>query len=302
MKQIDLYNRLLARCNSNLTLLDDKPEETFASTLRAMWFAASEQPRSAGNADQGELPELDLDQVDALHAYVGRRLNGEPLAHITGRQLFMGIEFLVTPEALVPRKETEILGNAAIRYLHDIAQIRESLTVIDVCTGSGNLAISYAILEPGVKVYAADLGEGAVALARRNVKYHDIGLRVDIRQGDLLSPFNSQAFHGKVDLLSCNPPYISSAKVDTMNAEISSHEPRLAFDGGPFGIKILLRLIKEAPLYLRAGGYLMFEVGLGQGSGMIQILNKDNNFDEIRPVLDDSGGIRAIAARRFVPD
>ena len=88
-------------------------------------------------------------------------------------------------------------------------------------------------------------GEGAVALAKRNVEHHDLGLRVDIREGDLLSPFDSQEFHGRVDLLSCNPPYISSTKVDSMNVEISSHEPRLAFDGGPFGIKILYRLNSE---------------------------------------------------------
>jgi release factor glutamine methyltransferase len=120
---------------------------------------------------------------------------------------------------------------------------------------------------------------------------------MEVREGDLLTPFDEPAFLANVDLLVCNPPYISSKKVDTMPNEIIEFEPRLAFDGGPLGIKILQRLIREAPRFLRKGGSLAFEVGFGQGRAIIQRLNHARSFTEIRPIEDDSGEVRAIVAR-----
>ena len=102
---------------------------------------------------------------------------------------------------------------------------------------------------------------------------------------------------GSVDLLTCNPPYISSGKVDAMDEEIANYEPRLAFDGGPFGIKILQRLIKEAPRFIKPGGWLAFEIGLGQGPAWVQRLEKTNKFNDVCPVKDRAGDIRAVLAQ-----
>ena len=296
MKNDELYNSLLDRFNTELKVLKDKPEETASSTLKALWHAASGQPRSAQASEQEELPELTAEQTEELLKFVERRFAGEPLAHLTGRQQFMGIELLAGPEALVPRKETELLGKTAIQYLNKISNERDSLTIIDVCTGAGNLAISYAINEPKAKVYAADLSSEAVSLARKNAEYHNLDSQVELTESDLLAAFDSQKFYNKVDLLSCNPPYISSSKVEIMEEEISSHEPSLAFDGGPFGIKILQRLIKEAPKYLREDGCLMFEVGLGQGKSIIQRIEKMKMYKDVLPVKDNDGDIRVIVA------
>jgi len=296
MRNDELYSNLLDRFNSELKILNDKPEETALSTLKALWLAASGQYISAQAAEHEILPELNTEQTEDLLKLIERRFAGEPLAHLTGRQQFMGIELLAGPEALVPRKETELLSKTAIEYLNNISKEQDSLTVIDVCTGAGNLAISYAVNEPKAKIYAADLSPEAVSLAKKNAEYHNLESQVKFTESDLLAAYESPLFYNKVDLLTCNPPYISSGKVGIMDEEISSHEPSLAFDGGPFGIKILQQLMKEAPKYLREGGCLMFELGLGQGELIIQRIKKMNQYKEVLPVKDTNGDIRVVVA------
>jgi len=117
---------------------------------------------------------------------------------------------------------------------------------------------------------------------------------VEFCAGDLLEPFRSDEFLGKVDMLTCNPPYISSGKLDSMPKEIIDHEPEMAFNGGPFGISILSRLIKQTPTFVRSGGWLAFEVGAGQGPGVQRMLEKNPHYGEIRTVADGDDQIRAI--------
>ena len=295
-----LYEDMLSDLSVNLKTLQDKPEETADSTLKALWFAAAGNPLSAQLSEKSKLPELTNKQAESLKILIDRRLNNEPLAHITGRQQFMGIELLASSDALVPRKETEILGRTATSFLNKLAETKDELTVVDVCTGAGNLAISYAINEPTARVFASDLSEDAVKLAQNNVVYNSLEDRIETYVGDLLSPFDNEKFYNKVDLLSCNPPYISSAKVPNMNEEISSHEPSLAFDGGAFGIKIIQKLIKGAPKYLSSGGYLIFEIGLGQGKSLLKQLNSMDDFINVDGVADENGDIRVIVAQKII--
>lgn len=292
------YNNLLAKLESDLEVLEDKPEETPVSTLRALWFKAAGDPKSTEAAEvAGKLPELSAEQKSSLDEMIDKRLTGVPLAHLTGRQQFMGIELLAGPEALVPRKETELLGNAALEVLLGMQSKQGATKVIDVCTGAGNLAIAFASKAEQSRVYAADLSEEAVGLAKQNTEFAGVQDRVELRAGDLLEPFDEDEFLGSIDLLTCNPPYISSAKVENMHDEISNYEPRLAFDGGPFGIKILQRLIKDAPRFLKSGGWLAFEVGLGQGPAWVQRLTKTGKFTDIRSIKDSSGEVRAIVGQ-----
>ena len=190
MKNDELYNNLLERFNTELKLLEDKPEETASSTLKSLWLTASGHPMSAQAAESEKLHELSAEQTEDLLKLIERRFAGEPLAHLTGRQQFMEIELLAGPEALVPRKETELLGKTAIEYLNKISNERDFLTVIDVCTGAGNLAISYAIHEPKAKVYAADLSSEAVSLAKRNAIFHNIESQVEFTESDLLDAYD----------------------------------------------------------------------------------------------------------------
>lgn len=298
MNGAQLYKDLYARLVTDLHTLPDKPEETPESTLRALWHAAAGAPLSAELAVTRELPELNFAQQATLHDLMERRISGIPLAHLTGRQRFMQMEILASSDALVPRKETELLARAAVELCAQLHERQNALKILDACTGSGNVALAIAQWVPASRVYAADLSEAAVNLARRNAEHLELQARVEFRSGDLLAPFDNPDFHGSVDVLTCNPPYINSTKVSQMADEIAAHEPSLAFDGGPFGIAILMRLLETAPRFLRAGGWLAFEAGLGQGPALMKRLQKMPAFDELRTAHDEAGAIRVILARR----
>jgi len=297
-----LWNELLTPLRAGLTLLPDKPEETAENTLKALWLKANGTPQSAVKAENSALTVLGEEHIATLRELIHKRLSGIPLAHLTERQHFMGLEMLAGPEALVPRHETELLARAALAKAVELAQSTQSLTIVDICTGSGNVALALASClraqDIAAQTFAADLSEEAVGLARRNAQMLDLGQLIEFRAGDLLAPFDNETFHGKVDLLTCNPPYINQAKVELMPNEISAHEPRLAFDGGPFGISILMRLLEEAPRYLKPNGWLVFEVGLGQGSSLIKRMQRNELFQQVVPVYDKAEAIRAICAQR----
>jgi release factor glutamine methyltransferase len=296
----DRYASLLGLLEQGLRTLDDKPEETPDTALRALWMMAAGTGLSPQAAAGHELPPLTDEQHIALDALIQRRLQGVPLAHLTGHQRFMDVELLAGAQALIPRRETELLGRAAAQRLACVVAEKGSGVALDVCTGSGNLALGIACAVPGARLLACDLSEDAVALARANVAHLGLEHRVEVRQGDLLAPFDEPAWHGAIDVLICNPPYISSAKVPAMAQEISQFEPALAFDGGPFGVRILNRLIQEAPKFIRDGGWLAFEVGAGQGPSVMRRLASTEKFRAIEPLENESGEVRAFLAQHHV--
>jgi release factor glutamine methyltransferase len=290
-----LHAQCARELGAGLLTLPDKPDEGPEATLQALWRAAAGKPVPVRRALEGALPNLDREGRQRLRGLVRARLGGTPLAHLVGLEDFMGVEFLASAEALIPRRETELLGFAALARLRTILERRTEALVVDVCTGCGNLALALAAHEPRCRVYGSDLDAAAVALARRNAQHLALEDRVSFREGDLLQPFDEPAIRGRTDLLLCNPPYISSAKVDTMPGEISGHEPRLAFDGGPFGIRILHRIVNEAPGFLVPGGWLGIEVGLGQGPATARRM-QSRGYTEVIPVCDGNGAIRALLA------
>jgi release factor glutamine methyltransferase len=293
-----VYAELLERLSSHLEILPDKPEENPENTLKALWLFAQGNPHSAVAAICAATGALSPDSEAMLRNAVETRISGVPLSHIVGRQHFMGMEMLAGPEALVPRVETELLAGTAIALAQEAVRTGGAATLVDICTGSGNIALALASRVPNTRVFAADLSAEAVSLARRNAEFTGLSDRVQFAVGDLLQPFADAAWVGDVDVLTCNPPYISSGKVGDMPAEISSHEPAMAFDGGPFGVSILFRLLQDAPRFLKTGGWLVFEVGLGQGPAMAKRLTNSNIFDQVRQHADGAGNIRALSARK----
>jgi release factor glutamine methyltransferase len=286
---------LLQRLHERLQLLADKPDESPEATLHCLWALAENKPLAISELGSFTPSILDDAGMSRLHELIDQRLNGTPLAHLSGRQDFMGQILLASPAALVPRRETEQLGFSAVRRLQAM-QAGQPL-VIDVCTGAGNIALGIACHVPKARVMGADLSADAVGLAKQNAVF--LGRKdVEFRCGDLLDPFDQPTLHGSVDMITCNPPYISSARVDGMPAEISQHEPRLAFDGGPFGVKIIRKLIATAPQFLKPGGWLLMEIGLGQGAGVARSLTADLQYDEVHTHNDAAGQIRVIEARR----
>ena len=278
--------------------LPDKPEETPTTALRALWFCAASQAQSCELAATGELPTLSAGQSTQLRRLIELKQLGTPVAHLTHRQRFMGLELIAGPEALIPRKETEILALASIGKIRQILASSGSATVLDICTGCGNLALAYLAHVPGCRVLASDLSPAAVRLAQRNAERLGMVHHAEFRCGDLLTPFDTTEFLGQVDVLTCNPPYISTARAAKMPHEISGFEPPLAFDGGPLGVSILMRLVSAAPRFLKPGAWLGFEVGSGQGPAMLRLLARSGSFVQVEPFTDGEGQVRAILARR----
>ena len=276
--------------------LPDKPEESADVVARALWLTAAGTPMSAEGCIGMALPALDEQAAERLRALVARKRAGEPLAHLTGRQTFMGLELLAGPAALIPRKETEILGRALIEKLDEVASDREP-RLVDLCTGCGNLALACARHAPRARIWGADLSVEAVALARRNAIHCGLESRVDFVEGDLFAPFESEEFLGRCDLVSCNPPYISTSKVAAMHPEISGFEPELAFNGGTFGVSVLTRFLRDAPRFLAPGAWLALEVGAGQGPAVARQLGKNPALATVETRTDASGEIRAVLAR-----
>lgn len=293
-----LFERLRGRLEGLLQALPDKPEETADSTLRCLWHLAGGVALSPDAAMELPLAPASPAMQEVLERLIEQRVTGIPLAHLSGRQRFMGLELLASPEALIPRRETELLARSAIATLRDkVLAERDSALVLDICTGCGNVAVAMAHSDPRIRVYAADLSTEAVDLARRNVDHLGLADRVELRSGDLLQPFDEPRFERAADLITCNPPYISTKKMEQMPSEIVSFEPRLAFDGGALGVKILQRMIREAPKFLRAGGWLLFEVGLGQGPAVMQRLSSSSAYDEVAGFSDAEGQVRCVIAR-----
>jgi len=200
-------------------------------------------------------------------------------AYDNGRTRFMGIEMLVAPGALVPRVETELLGATAIEILRNIPKPR----VIDMCCGAGNLGCAIALNIPDSYVWASDLTDECVAVTKRNVAFHGLTNRMSVHQGDLLAAL-SDLDGNTIDLIVCNPPYISETRLKGDRANLLELEPREAFAAGPYGLSIHMRVIKDALRYLRPGGTLLFEIGLGQERQVTTLFERSKAYEDIRVI------------------
>ena len=242
-------------------------------------FVTGEAPLSL-RADSGR--ELAAEDAVAYEALLIRRAAREPLQYITGEAPFMGLMLKAAPRVLIPRFDTETLCEQALLRLCG----REH--VLDLCTGSGALAVAIADRFPDATVFAGDISSDAVALALENASR--CGVNVTVRQGDLFAPFAGERF----DMIVSNPPYIPSGDLLGLMEEVHS-EPVLALDGGRDGLDFYRRIIDEAPHYLTAKGWLLLEFGDGQASAVAALLSE--NFEEIAVYSDLNGLERAAAGR-----
>lgn len=293
-----LFEKKIGELEDKLHLLDDKPEESVSSTLSALWFMAAGIPISAERAITLPLPDLNDNQITELSKLIQIRLEHTPLAYITGRQSFMNLELITDRRALIPRKETELLGKKALQLSLELSDPEHKINIMDVCCGSGNLGISVAYNNPNCIVYSSDITPDAVELTKDNINSLNLNHRVSAFQSDMMAAFEKDEFLGKFDLIICNPPYITSSKVQKMDLEISGNEPVFAFDGGMLGIKIIQKLVHDTPKFLKSKGWLVFEVGLGQGQLIYQLCERTMIFSQIDTVLDDSNNIRVISAKK----
>jgi release factor glutamine methyltransferase len=225
---------------------------------------------------------------------IRRRSAGEPTAYLLGHKEFFGRRFRVDPRVLIPRPETELLVEEALRLL----PAEGTTAILDLCAGSGCVGITLALERPGVSVVAIEQSEPAVALARENAA--TLAAPVEILTGDLFAPLEGsirgEPGEPRFDLIVANPPYIPSGELDGLAREIRDHEPRLALDGGSDGLALTRRIISAAPGWLAPGGSLLVELHEGHGDAAIQLC-RDAGLASPRVIRDLAGLPRLLVAR-----
>ena len=206
--------------------------------------------------------------------------------------MFCGHPFRVGAGVLVPRQETELLARTAIASLEG----RVSPRIIDMCCGAGNLAVTLALARKDASVTAADLTAQACAFARDNAELLGVGDRVEVRQGDLFSALDGLDLGDGADLIVANPPYISTGRLANEKSYLLGTEPKEAFDGGPYGIAIHQRLVREAGAFLKAGGILAFEFGVGQRAQVERLFSRSVGWTDVAFQNDGAGEPRVVSA------
>jgi release factor glutamine methyltransferase len=239
--------------------------------------------------------ELSPEDLSRFREYVERRLSGECTAYIIGRREFYGLDFCVNPAVLVPRPDTETLVETALDELSSLSTSRSPLfSILDLCTGSGAVAIAIKHERPELDVWAADISAKALETARANAERLLSGRGI-IRflQGDLYAPLPDDS--PKFTLVTANAPYVPSAEIAKLAKEVRN-EPRIALDGGEDGLGILRRIIAEAPRHLVRGGLLLLEANPPQMEKIASIM-ETHGLGDIRTWKDLSGHDRVIAGR-----
>jgi release factor glutamine methyltransferase len=235
-----------------------------------------------------ELPE-DLDRRFRLLVF--RHAAGEPLQYLTGEREFYGRDFHVTPAVLIPRPETEILVEKAVRIIQD--DFSSDVRFADVGTGSGCIAVSVACDLPSTIGCAIDISREAVSIAGLNAARHKVSDRIRFLQGDLLNCFRPQPIF---DLIVCNPPYVALEECDTLPSGVRDYEPHLALFGGRDGLDVYRRLIPMALQRLNSGGFLLLEAGAGQADRICRLIEEGGLA--LEEILNDLQDIpRCIVAR-----
>lgn len=298
MEQQTLFNHWIKIINTRLNVLPDKSEENADNTLRALWLTVSGTRISPVLASTIQLPVLSDDQVVHLESLIKERLDGIPLAHLTGRQNFMGLDYILEKGIYIPRKETELLAKSAIDLLKEKFHPNEQVNVLDLCCGIGTVALAIAWYCKNSVVYGSDIYEPAIRFANTNVENFKLEQRASFFHGNLFDPFENIGIKGSTDVIVSAPPYISSAKVPQMAEEIANHEPREAFDAGPFGFSIFNKLISASPNFLNSKGYLLIECGLGQGEFVAKRMNDNGNYSETIKIYDELGNLRVLCAQK----
>ncbi|MCE9526703.1 MAG: peptide chain release factor N(5)-glutamine methyltransferase [Planctomycetales bacterium] len=240
--------------------------------------------------------EIVLDDVrSTFRDLVKRRAGGTPVAYLVGKKEFYSLSFLVTPDVLIPRPETEHLVVAAVDLLAALPAGSHPL-VADVGTGSGAIAVCLAKHTAHAKIVATDISPAALAVARQNAASHGVSERIDFLETDMLEKAPAER---KFDLVVSNPPYIGLNEEATLAPQVRDHEPRVALFAGPDGTEIIARLIPQAAARLKAGGYLLMEVSPLIAAGVSELVQKSNAFEPATILKDLAGLARVVQARRI---
>lgn len=283
------YRRVVER-------LVDNGVESALLDAACLMEAASGIPRWQFILDPEQ--SIPSDRSCLLESMLSRREAREPIAYILGVKEFWSLPLTVGHDVLIPRPETETLVEAVLEKVRSGPASHLALTIVDLGTGCGAIALALAVEMPHALVYAIDRSLGACRIARRNIEALGLTSRVHCVQGDLLEPLRTIDAGGGCDLIVSNPPYIPSGACGALSPEIAAYEPVEAIDGGPDGLRYHRRIIEEAPAYLREGGWLTLEVGDGQAPDVMELVRKTEGFGPAGVRQDVAGRDRVVFAPR----
>ena len=231
---------------------------------------------------------LHTDEVDRYRDYVRQRLQRIPVQYIIGIAAFRNLELSVTPDVLIPRPETEVLVDVALEYLPEDGR------ALDLCCGSGAIALSLAGEAAMAQVVATDISAAALKVAKANGESNGLAGRVEWFCGDLFIPLEGTE---PFDIVVANPPYVRHDDLTDLQPEVRDHEPHLALDGGEDGLNCYRRIAQQAPAFIRPGGYLLLEVGDGQSAAVEALLAQVGCFSEVQSKPDLNNVLRFVVAR-----
>ncbi len=231
-------------------------------------------------------PDMEISKVDAeeIEEAVEKRIKHIPLQHIIGQTEFMGLTFKVNENVLIPRFDTEILVDEVVKYVGDVF-----LKVLDMCTGSGCIAITISDMCDNATVVASDISKDAIDVAKENNTLNQTD--VTFVESDLF-----ENVEGLFDVIVSNPPYIKTEEIENLQEEVKMHDPHLALDGGESGLDFYKRIIKDAKEHLKTEGMIFFEIGFDQAEEVSNILS-ENGYHDIVVKKDLSGLHRVVIAK-----
>lgn len=289
------------------------------STLGFLLKDAAERLEKAGASDPGIDSELLMmsasggsrsylflhrnDPVDPVieerfESMLKKRISGIPVQYILGSQEFMGMDFIVTKDVLIPRMDTEILVEWVIERAREM---EPELSIMDMCCGSGAIAVSTAGLLPDIHMTACDISEAAIEIAGKNAEANNTISRTVFVRSDMFHILDGrESFPGEpFDMILCNPPYIPSSVIPGLQREVREHEPLLALDGGPDGLDFYRVIAEEASYHLKTGGLLFLEIGHDQAEAVKEILESAGGFNNIEIRRDLAGNERVVCCTTF---
>ena len=234
-------------------------------------------------------------QLDKLHSLVKRAAAHEPVAYLIGRTEFYSLEIQVNEHTLIPRPETEQLVEKAIDFLRTR---KNKQTVLDLCTGSGCIAVAIAKNFPAADIIATDICESALQVAAKNIEKHQLTDQIKLLQGNLFEPVIPQLDTSAFDLIVSNPPYISTAEFEKLDKNVKNYEPKLALLAGEEGLDIYHKIAAQVDQFLKPDAQLIMEIGCDQGPAVKNMLEKINCFAEIKIQKDFQKLDRIVIAKK----
>lgn len=234
---------------------------------------------------------METGELAAFRTYIKRRLAGEPNQYITGTQEFWSLPFRVNPNVLIPRPETELLVEVVLEFLRSSDS---NISILDLGTGSGAIAIALARELSGVPIVATDLSMAALQLARENARMNQVDEKIHFVRSDMFAAISISS--EKFTVVVTNPPYVSHAEFSKLAREIRDYEPRGALDGGPDGLTAIKYIIKEAPTVLSQTGALIMEMGADQAESVSTLVRDSQHYQSYRIIKDYSGIDRVLLA------